>query len=218
MIVRHLPFRFLCLVAGIALCGLALTPAPASAQVGVGIAGGSSLGMLYGDSVEASSTRSGPYFGAYAQWQFDRYAFLKAGVNYLQEGGENVTLNSVDSLTYELKYIEVPLLIGLDLPFWTHFSLQAAGGVAVSFLNSCGVGRGRDPALSECDSFTPGGAAQSTQWTIPVSGGFGFTIPETDLTLIADGRYAWGLTDAFESSDAKTGTWVFRARIEYLFH
>lgn len=196
---------------------LGLTPAVAGAQVAVGIGGGSSLGELYGDSVEASSGLSGPYFGAYAQWQFDRWAFLKAGVNYLQMGGENVTLNSVDSLTYEMKYIEVPLLLGLDLPFWTHFSLQASGGVAVSFLDSCGVGRGRDPALSECDASTPGGAAKSTQWTIPVSGGFGFTIPDTDLTLIADARYSWGLNDAFESAEAKTGTWVFRARIEYLF-
>jgi Outer membrane protein beta-barrel domain len=218
MIARHLRLRRPILAAAAAMLGLMLTPATGSAQVGIGIAGGSTLGMLYGDSVEASSTRSGPYFGAYAQWQFDRWAFLKAGVNYLQEGGENVTLNGTDSLTDEMKYIEVPLLIGLDLPFWTHFSLQAAGGVAVSFLDSCGVGRGRDPALSECDSSTPGAAAQSTQWTIPVSGGFGFTIPDTDLTLMADARYAWGLTDAFESSDAKTGTWVFRARIEYLFH
>jgi len=205
-------------LAGIATAlALVCAPAPASAQIAVGINGGSTLGQLYGDSVEASTGHSGPFFGAYGRWTFDSYAFLELGVNSLQAGGETVTLNGTDSLTYELKSLEIPLLVGLDLPFWTHFSLQATGGVAISFLDSCSVGRGQDPVLGPCDSITPGGAANSPTWSVPVSGGFGFTIPGTELTLIADARYSWGLTDALTMADAKTGTWVFRGRLQYTF-
>jgi hypothetical protein len=144
-----------CLVAVLAL-GVALLLASSGLafanQIWIGIHGGPSIPSLQGGTNEISSgysSRFGPYFGIFADYEIRPYLALRGEINYSSEGGKrngmqpiipdaslpipsSMTVYGVFDNTTILDYLEIPLLAKLQWGSSTRLFIDA--GPYVGFL------------------------------------------------------------------------------------
>lgn len=121
----------------------------AQSATSVGIKGGISIPNLKssGDNPISSgwSSRQGPYFGAIAEINLSEHFCLRAELNYSSQGGKKngKQVIPVDPYLYavydnevKLNYLELPLLIKINLPINERYSFFINGGPYGGYLLS----------------------------------------------------------------------------------
>lgn len=144
-----------CLAAVLALAAALLLASSGSTfanQIWIGLHGGPSIPSLQGGTNEISkgySSRFGPYFGIFADYEIRPYLALRGEVNYSSEGGKRngmqpisadpslpipsgMTVYGAFDNTAILDYLEIPLLAKLQWGSSMRFFIDA--GPYVGFL------------------------------------------------------------------------------------
>lgn len=123
---------------------LAVSVAPATAQVHFGVLGGFSFADFHGElSDEILSTgatrsdRTELIGGGFVDFGLGSVFSLRPTVFFVQKGASYE--RSVSSLAFRLNYIEIPVLFVLGLPAASSVTLELFAGPQVAFRTSCNV-------------------------------------------------------------------------------
>lgn len=192
---------------------LALAFAPrADAQTShlrLGLTGGAATTSIGGSSLTLGNWKWGGVAGAFGQYFFAPDAYLGLDANWVQKGGSNVTLSSLDAQDLNLEYVELPLTIGYTQRF-SGWQSNLYIGAAVSFQIGCKVKGEQSGTSTECDDIPGLAPGKTTEWSIPF--GLGFFRELGGSLLGMDIRYVLGLSDVFENSNIKNRGWQFSAK------
>lgn len=186
---------------------LLLTPGPLAGQFTV--KGGLNLVDLFGDGVESSDSRARLAAGG----GFDLLSLgpfvVSPEVYYAQKGaGEMETgVQQGRPADVSLEYVEIPLLLKLELPLGgSRFFPYVAGGPVFGWQLDCDVRATEGGVEDNCDDIL-GGSEQleetlrSYEQGLTFGAGFAFDVLRGFGGLTVDARYSVGLTRLSESDD-----------------
>jgi hypothetical protein len=164
--------------------------APAEAQFArryVGLSGGGTYSNLTNYSAVNSDWRWGGTAGLVIGTVTFDYSFVELAPSWTQQGGGDLRID----------YVDIPLLIG---------GLVPVGGQSVILRMYAGIGLGLKVA---CNLDTGCDGVKSSVWSLPVGVSFAKVIGSGRFVGV-DGRYAIGLSDAFDALSATSRSWQFR--------
>lgn len=196
--------------------GLGLTSMPAIGQASIspGVKVGGNLGTLGGEDAElvfstgmqqdvSLDRRTGYAFGAFALIDFAGPFALQPELMYIQKGaktemefslgGQSTTVTS----TMKLDYIQVPLLMKLNLPVAGPVSPNVFAGPNVGFNINASQ---ETEAGGQSDSEDIGDDISGTDYGVTLGAGIDFGLSAGTLTV--DVRYELGLADIPDEGDA----------------
>ena len=142
---------------------------------------------------KGSDARVGFVAGAEGMYQFTELFGLSAGVLYSQQGCK------YDKVTEKLDYINIPIMA----------NVYVVDGLAVKL--------GVQPGFNVNSSVRANGAefdtddAKSFDFSIPV----GLSYEFSQVPIVIDARYNWGLTKVWDNTDCKNS--VFQFTVGYKF-
>lgn len=185
----------------IALLSIVIT-LPAQAQswdqepTQYGVKGGINFANYIGDAFDGDTQTRGNV-GLYLNQEVNDYFSVQPEVNLSWTGAQEVSLPSGSGLVEgEIKqtYLQIPVLAKFQVPTNSGLKPNLFAGPALSFsiYEDYEFGSGIDPSLDPKD------AEFGLQ--------FGAGVELGNLNL--DGRYHWGLTDAFDDIDAQNGAFM----------
>ena len=185
----------------------AQTPAP-RVPTRLGLLAGVNLATFGGDDAEGADTRTGFVGGGYLSLGLTPVLSFRPELLYSMKGAKQSF--SEDGITASAEarfdYVEVPLLLAVDLPVTGNIRPQLYAGPALAFRVNCEVaGSGGGITISgDCDDFVePGeegprsfdaGAMLGGALKFDLRGGSAFTVGV---------RYTLGLTEIAEGADTK---------------
>lgn len=186
---------------------------PALAQSGAGLTLGATASELTGDFITVpGDSKWGFYGGAFGEVSVSQFLALNLGVNYAQKGGDGLAgtgLLDSERVELDLKYIELPLLAEIRLPFGASWGLMAYGGISAAFNVGCKASLGGGSKES-CKDTALGGP--KTEWGLPVGGGLTYVLPDGE-SVVFEVRYTWGQSDVVKNASIKNGAWYFLIRL-----
>lgn len=205
----------------LALAAFAATPAAAQGWH-AGVEGGVNISDLDVEGAELD-TETGIRIGGVLRYDFapDGLVGIQTGVAYSQKGASE-TEGDTD-VAIELDYIEVPLLLTVNVPTGSTVRPRLYAGPQVAFEASCNL-TGTDGSVTvdvACDSDELeeiGFNTESTDFSLLFGGGLQVEAGPGVLTL--DGRYDLGLTDINASAgpdQAEAKNRTFQISAGYLF-
>lgn len=182
--------------------GLLAGSAPAHAQ---GLSIGAEAGATFADlSVSDGDADLGSQTGfrvaGVARYGFGGMFGIQTGVGLSQKGAEDTT-DPAATANIDLSYIEVPVLLTLDIPTGpAPVNPRLFAGPQVSFESSCeltGESGGTSVSLDCADAAFD---TKSTDFSLVLGGGLDFGLAGP-LSITVDGRYDLGLTDINDVTD-----------------
>ncbi|MCP4131231.1 MAG: hypothetical protein GY754_09645 [bacterium] len=150
-----------------------------------------------GLATEAVSRLFGLYGGAYFKVVVFNYFLFRAGADVAYGvGGSGITLDAADNLitvSYSMWFFDVPLTVGLSVPFWKDVTLSFSCGLAFAYGN---YSNSFSAPISSEGSFA--------DWTVP-------------LVIILEGEYYLTKTLALTSSVSyfRGATTVIKSASDY---
>lgn len=169
---------------------------------------------LTGDFVAQSDWAWGLLIGGQIEYLAHRNFSVELGANFLQKGTELGQTTEGNFGSLRLRYLELPLLLTLKLPLTRDWSFRAFGGGTLGLNLSCQV-KGISAVWESCKDAAAVGDSETLEWSVPFGGGFAYTTPFANSSLIFDVRYVLGMSDIFKDVDLKTRTWEFLARWQF---
>lgn len=189
--------------------------APAASQTTLGVRGGVNIASLSGDASELDS-RTALNVGATAHFPLSENLGLLVGGFYSQKGGSE----SEDGVTatFELDYIEFPVLLRYDFPSAGSASFHVAAGPAVGVEIGCAVsasGQGQSASF-DCDQFGEVGL-ETSSFDFGLVGGAGVDFQASEgLIVTLDAMYNLGLANIDDSGgDASNRTIMLQAGVAF---
>jgi hypothetical protein len=193
-------------------------PSQLDAQTTLGVKGGIGITDLSVENSEGISSRTSFTGGGFAQFMLGEQFFVQPEVLYAPKGAKYSDL-SVEG-TYELDYVEIPVLFGAQFGVGQGLTPRIFAGPAVSFEVGCSVSGEAEGVSASVDCGDFGLETKSVDFGVVFGAGLG--IPVGDFDIIIDGRYDLGLTNIddtdyeFESdSSAKNRAWQFMAGVGF---
>ena len=200
-----------CLSATVLLACLASSPALAQSRAGLTL--GATASELTGDFITVRGDQKWSFYGgAFGEVSVSQFLALNLGVNYAQKGGTGLAgtgLLDSERVELELKYIELPLLAEITLPFGASWGLMAYGGISAAFNVGCKASLGGGSKESCKDTALEGA---KTEWGLPVGGGLTYVLPDGE-SVVFEVRYTWGQSDVVKNASIKNGAWYFLIRL-----
>lgn len=194
-------------VAVLVSVGLLAGTSPAQAQgLSLGVEGGVTFADLsVSDGGADLGSQTGFRVAGVARYGFGGAFGIQTGVGLSQKGAEDDT-DPAATVDVDLSYIEVPLLLTLDIPTGpAPVNPRIFAGPQVSFETTCelGVEGGGTSATFDCGDQSLGEMAFDTKGTdvgLVFGGGLDFGLGGP-VALTVDGRYDLGLTDINDIAD-----------------
>jgi hypothetical protein len=190
-----------------------LISSPALAQSRAGLTLGATASELTGDFITARGDPKWSFYGgAFGEVSVSQFLALNLGVNYAQKGGTGLAgtgLLDSERVELDIKYIELPLLAEITLPFGASWGLMAYGGISAAFNVGCKASLGGG-SKEECKDTALGGP--KTEWGLPVGGGLTYLLPDGE-SVVFEVRYTWGQSDVVNNASIKNGAWYFLIRL-----
>ena len=201
--------RMVILVTGLVSVLCAATPAPAQVKVAArtvrfGPIAGVNVFTLGGSDATGAKSRTTFFAGGALTIPIGASAFFEPEVLY---AGKGATMSAFDSTVgtvtaeFKLAYVEIPLLLGLEMGTKGGVRPRLFAGPAVGLKASCNIGAtaaGMSFSFS-CQDF--GVSIKSVDFG--VTGGAGLMFPLGRGGILLQGRYTLGLTKIMEGSDTK---------------
>ena len=235
-----IPTLFLIATATAVAAASAVAPASAASFAGYGFRSGVALSRFQGAG--ESGTRAGFAGSAFARISLGGVLSIQPEIGWVSKGDEGsvsirytnpgpgpITTETVDyAFQTHLDYLEVPLLLRLDLPAAASLTPHVLMGAAVAF--RIGSGRTSDVTLplpqpsspqvrrsliyEEAGTFNDPNF-RDVDWSM-IAGGR-LAIGRGALQIVIDGRYALGLVGVYPNLDrskAHNGSWITTVGIE----
>ena len=205
------------LVTGVALAAIATQATPANAQrYEAGLSAGATYGTLSGGYFGTDANRDwtwGATFGGFADFITHENARIHVELNYTQKGGTGVSATTSLQTTFELGYLELPLVLQVRGNFG-RFTAGVYGGGSFGLNVSCKVTEAGSTEMS-CAESSAITEASTFEFSIPFGALFGYNLGEVWLYL--DGRYSLGLSSVPErpTADFKSRTWMLVGRVGF---
>lgn len=182
------------LVAAAIVVALA-APTFAAGKIGFGGKAGISISKITGDDADGLDSRTGFAIGGYLEFPVSPSVAFRPEAMYIQKGAKEDLLG-VD-MTFELDYIEVPLLLVVKIPTET-------GGVTPEFFAGPAIGMNMTAKVSgeyqgDSESIDIDNA-KSMDLGVTFGGGAAFKVGAANKLTI-DVRYTLGLTKLFDDVD-----------------
>lgn len=177
---------------------------------------GVSIASFSGDDADDADSRTGFFGGAQVVWQAPGSLFgFETGAMYVQKGA---SFQDVDGeATFELDYIEIPLLVRIAPPMAGSSFTPAFGlGGAVGFEIGCSLSGEGEGVEVDVDCEDAGVETKSVDFGLSASVGVDF--PVGTMTLAPFARYTYGLTsidDSAEDSDIKNSGFLVGAALRF---
>jgi len=166
-------------------CVLALSAGPAEAQFPLRILGGPTISNVSTDEYDTSS-KVGFFAAVGTSFALSESVAVSPFLGFVQKGAE---FSDETQDTYS--YIEIPVLLGTQIPVGENASISLSAGPQVAFNINCDE-EGYD--CSEYDNH------KSTEFGFVAGAGIGF--PLTDPYDLSFGvSFDFGLTDVFDEMD-----------------
>jgi len=212
------------------LCLALAVPSFAEAQISVGVSGGFSSASLSEDDFDRDlEPRRGFVIGGFASVPVSDRLSLRSGIHYVQKGAEKF---NAAGFTFELDYLEVPVLVDLRLFEILGTEVSAFAGPSLAFEVGCALvdESGRNPDLFgfdpdppvdlrpiDCDSRIFGDGGMETQ-RVSFGGVIGAATrvrTSRRFFVLLDGGFDLGLTtvDRGDDNGLKNRSWFFRAGV-----
>jgi hypothetical protein len=202
-----------------------VSAAPVTAQEGgsmfLGLAAGGSYSGLRGDfSSDADAQRNykwGFAGGATFEAFVKRNAFsIKVDALYTQKGAGGIA-DGANNIDLNLAYIEVPVMLNVNVPLSYKWSVAFYSGISVGFNISCDLESSDGTSVSCSDS---GGDVDPKSTDIGWPFGLGILYWPSGRTgsyLAFDARYVYGISNAFEDSAGNVKNQTFELLVRYAF-
>jgi len=200
---------------------LFLSPLSLSGQISLGFQGGLSLATLGGSDADLEtgdekSYRKGLSVGAFLAVPLSDQLSLQPELLYAQKGmiltDTEVGIEEEVELTLRLNYIEVPLLLRINVPTEGNIAPHFLVGPAIGFKASCELGVEEDGESFDVDCDEAEGDTKSIDFGGVIGAGVGIVVGPGEIVLGA--RYTLGLMsidDSGEDLDIKNRTFSFLA-------
>jgi len=192
------------------LLGMFVMPGFSQVQFKKGVKGGLNLANLGGSDVENTDNKTGFSFGVFAALQLANLIYFQPEILYTMKGAKqkfDFGGETID-VSIKLNYIEIPLLIRLNVPVQgASFAPNLFAGPAIAFNLSAKVKAEGGGESSEVDIKDD---TKSTDFGLIVGVGSAFG------PLVLDIRYILGLSsidDSAEKADVKNRVISFNAGI-----
>jgi hypothetical protein len=191
-------------VLGLALLGGSFSQAQAQKGLELGFRGGISVASASVDVSETfdKSNRTGFAGGVFLNYDASLLGF-QIGAQYAQKGVDLEIDNVVNE--FDLAYLEIPAVVKLGIPLGV-VKPSVFGGAGLGFNTGC------DNSGEDC-----GDEFKSVDW-IGIAGA-DVAIYLGSISLWADGRYHFGLSNISDASDVvgdlKNRNWTFQAGIGF---
>ena len=195
-----------------------IAPAAASAQTTLGVKGGIGIADLSVDdpfsedvNLDSRTTFTG---GAFANFQLGETFFVQPEILYAPKGAKESEAGA--EATFELDYLEIPVLFGAEFPIGEGLTPRVFAGPEVAFEIGCQVTGEEGGVSASFDCEDLGLETKSVDFGLVFGAGVG--IPLGGFELILDGRYDLGLTnidDSGEEGSVKNRAWQFMAGVGF---
>ncbi len=197
---------------GLAVLGLVLfliAPAPVRAQFS--IKGGINLVDFFGDDVEEADRRPRLAGGGAVEIIALGPLAIAPEIYYAQKGAEQLRQRLIEegSATVSLSYVEIPVLVRLDLPFGQRVRPYIAGGPVFGWRVDCSITAHAQSGTTEqdCDDLLGGqerleAKLRSYERGIMAGAGLAIEVLRGLGAITLDARYAWGLTRLSDDESA----------------
>jgi hypothetical protein len=204
-----------------AICALltVIFTGAAAAQISLGAKAGMSVANVTGDDMENTSWRNGFGGGVFLTWAVYDKLSIQPEVLFVQKGAKVTFDEDEEEFTgkFRVEYFEVPVLLRLDVPFWSErASIHLIGGPSLAFKSKCEIAAEESgvEVKFDCDDEEFDSPLKSTDWS--VIGGAGLGVRMRNATLFLEGRYGAGLAtidDSTPADDVKHQTFLIMAGV-----
>jgi hypothetical protein len=226
-----------CLV-GLAFAHVSVADAQALTFAGHGVRGGPSISRFQGVFGDGMPERRRGITGAwFVRWQAGRLLSLQPELAWVARGGDGgIAFDAPLAFPpaepypvrygYYIYYLEMPLLLRLDVPTREAWGLYVVGGPALALLMNSGARYGRTPvaittAEREWAEYVDelgldGFSADFRSTDVSIVGGGGLVLGRGNVRGVIDARYTHGLTNVLpvDVIDARHRSWSVTAGIE----
>jgi hypothetical protein len=185
-------FGFVFIAAALTL--LAVSPAFAAGMM-FGVKGGLNLANLTGDDVSDASIKTGVGVGAFLTYDLTEIFGVQPEVLFTMKGAKVKDVDLGD-VTWKVSYIEIPVLVKVNLP--------TGGNVKPALFVGPGFGFLLSSKLSDGDEVDVKDATTSTDIGIIVGAGIAYKMEKGAITF--DARYEVGMTTIVKEEDEDTGS------------
>jgi opacity protein-like surface antigen len=205
------------LVTGVVLAVMATQAAPAAAQrYELGVSAGGTYGTLSGGYFGTDANRDwtwGGMIGGYGDIVLHENTRVHIELNYTQKGGIGRSATTSLVTTFELGYLELPLLLQVRGNAG-NFSAGAYVGATLGFNISCKVTEAGSTETS-CTESSAITEAETFELSAPLGVIVGYNLGK--VVLYVDGRYSLGLSTIPErpTAEFKSRTWMLMARVGF---
>jgi len=165
-------------------------------EMKIGITGGVNIASLAGDDVEDLDSRTAAYFGGFLEFPVTPLLSFQPELLYTMKGATE-SVEGTD-VTYKLDYIEVPMLLRVNVPMQGNIMPFVVAGPGIGFNTTAKVeADGQEEDIEEIKGMDFG---------LIFGGGLGFPVSDGRYTISLAVRYELGLTtidDSDEEADVK---------------
>ncbi len=186
----------------------------------LGLAAGGSYSGLRGDFFSGEDASRSYKWGFVGGATFEafvkRNAFsIKVEALYTQKGVSGIP-EGVNSVDLNLAYIDVPVMLNLNVPLSYKWTVAFYSGISVGFNISCDLSSSDGSSVSCADNSEVDPKSTEIGWP------FGLGIQywpsgRTGNYLSLDARYVYGISNAFEDSVGNVKNQVFELLVRYAF-
>jgi hypothetical protein len=170
---------------------------------------------------DGADARTSLGFGGFARFGLAPRLSVQPEALYVGKGFGDET-DGIDA-TFELDYLQIPVLLQYHVPVEGDISPRLFAGPALAFNLGCDVsgGDGSTSVSLSCDAFSDFGVdleARTVELALVFGGGVDIAAGSTTVTL--DGRYDMGLSDVLEIegvSGLKNRAWELFAGVGFPF-
>jgi hypothetical protein len=175
---------------------------------GIGVLVGPSISSFRGNGSDAFNSQTGFVAGGFVEIGFSGGMIgLRPELLYVQKGA---TTNTTPSTKFKIEYIEVPVLLTVDVPLGGILGLELYGGPQISFLSTCKADVQNGASGVPC--VTEGLPLKSTDWGLIFGG-------ELAIKMFLVGvRYDMGLTQIVDNPNINLKNQALMITAGVLFH
>jgi len=194
-------------------------PAPAAAQLELGVGAGLSVSDLGGDDVGDAGSITGLTAGTFLTVPFGGIFSIQPGLYFVQKGSE--TSDATGTLSFNIDYFEIPVLARLSLPTPGPLGVNFYAGPSFSIQSGCDVSLddGSSSLSAACDDAAFSGALDTKSTDVGFVGGAGVSFSTgARASLFVDGLFDMGLSsisDATGDPDIKNRSFLITAGLKF---